>query len=205
MTDKTTTKTKTSKPRRTRSPEIRRAALMDSAEHLFLTKGVAATSVEDITQGAQVAKGTFYLYFGSRDAMLSALQERFILGFCKRVEQGLAACESDNWNQRLYTWFLTAVSELITQVMLHDVLFHDTKAAEGRQLVSDNPVIEQLVALLEAGQDAQAWQVNNPKALAIMMFHSMHGIADEAIALGNTVDQEALAAVLTHTFSKVLV
>ena len=41
----------------------KRRALLDAAYELFLERGTAKTSVEDITSRAKVAKGTFYLYF----------------------------------------------------------------------------------------------------------------------------------------------
>ena len=41
----------------------KRRALLDAAYELFLERGTAKTSVEDITSRAKVGKGTFYLYF----------------------------------------------------------------------------------------------------------------------------------------------
>ncbi len=37
--------------------------LLNSAQQLFMTKGIPQTSISDITKQAGVAKGTFYLYF----------------------------------------------------------------------------------------------------------------------------------------------
>src|ERR1035438_2043651 len=55
---------------RTKPPETRRDELMNAAERLFLSEGVAATTIEQITSAAAVAKGTFYLYFSSKDDVL---------------------------------------------------------------------------------------------------------------------------------------
>lgn len=38
-------------------------SLLDTAYELFTTKGIAKTSISDIAERANVAKGTFYLYF----------------------------------------------------------------------------------------------------------------------------------------------
>ena len=43
---------------------------------LFLERGAAKTSVEDITSRAKVAKGTFYLYFQDKGAVMQALLGR---------------------------------------------------------------------------------------------------------------------------------
>ena len=42
---------------------LKRNSLMETALHLFTSKGFTKTSVSDITERAGVAKGTFYLYF----------------------------------------------------------------------------------------------------------------------------------------------
>ena len=51
----------------------KRRALLEAAYDLFLERGAAKTSVEDITSRAKVAKGTFYLYFQDKGAVMQAL------------------------------------------------------------------------------------------------------------------------------------
>ena len=53
----------------------KRRALLDAAYELFLERGTAKTSVEDITSRAKVAKGTFYLYFQDKGAVMQARQK----------------------------------------------------------------------------------------------------------------------------------
>ncbi len=47
--------------------------LLDAAYALFTEKGVAKTSVDEIVRGANVAKGTFYLYFRDKGDVLREL------------------------------------------------------------------------------------------------------------------------------------
>lgn len=54
----------------------KRRALLDAAYELFLERGAAKTSVEDITSRAKVGKGTFYLYFADKGAVTQALLGR---------------------------------------------------------------------------------------------------------------------------------
>ena len=63
--------------RRTKPPEERRDELMNAAERLFLAHGFGPTTIEQVTAAAQVAKGTFYLYFKSKDDVRSGLGDRF--------------------------------------------------------------------------------------------------------------------------------
>jgi AcrR family transcriptional regulator len=57
-----------------RSAEIRER-LFRAALDLFAAKGFAETTVEDITEAADVGKGTFFNYFPSKDHILLAFGE----------------------------------------------------------------------------------------------------------------------------------
>ena len=89
---------------RTKPAEIRREELMDAARDLFLEKGFAATSVDEIVRVADVAKGTFYIYFKTKDEVLEALKVRFIETFCRRVEEAVEKRAADDWPGRLDAW-----------------------------------------------------------------------------------------------------
>ena len=69
----------------------KRRALLDAAYELFLERGTAKTSVEDITSRAKVGKGTFYLYFQDKGAVMQALLGRvsyqLLSDACAAVEQ----------------------------------------------------------------------------------------------------------------------
>lgn len=56
--------------------EAKRQRLLDSAYELFLKKGAGETSIHEIAQNAQVAKGTFYLYFRNKEEVTQALMRR---------------------------------------------------------------------------------------------------------------------------------
>ena len=57
-------------------PEDRRRELMEAALRLMADRGFAGTSVDDIAREARVAKGTVYLYFPSKEALLEAIFEQ---------------------------------------------------------------------------------------------------------------------------------
>ena len=56
-----------------KDPQVRRAELIDAALQLFLTSGYEKTMIIDIVKKAGVAKGTFYYYFPSKEAILEAI------------------------------------------------------------------------------------------------------------------------------------
>jgi len=58
-------------------PDVRRDELLDIAFELCRSHGFDTMNVEQVTQAAGVAKGTFYHYFSSKDDMLEQLVSRF--------------------------------------------------------------------------------------------------------------------------------
>jgi AcrR family transcriptional regulator len=61
--------------RRERHKTDVRNRLLRAAFELFGTRGFQATTVEDITQAADVAKGTFFNYFPTKEMLLTQMSE----------------------------------------------------------------------------------------------------------------------------------
>src|SRR5277367_343524 len=89
---------------RTKPPEERRNELMNAAQRLFLKHGVGPTTIEQITTGAEVAKGTFYLYFSSKEDVLAALRGRFGQELLERIRTAVTQNREDDWKGKLASW-----------------------------------------------------------------------------------------------------
>ncbi|BEP56063.1 TetR/AcrR family transcriptional regulator [Variovorax sp. V118] len=193
--------------RRTKAPQTRAVALMDAAEQLFIAKGIPATSIDDIAAGAQVAKGTFYLYFPSKEALLGALQQRFVDTFCARLQEAMDRHAPGKYRARLKAWVEAGLETYLDNVALHDVVFHEYRP-EDRRMRNDNVVITQLVTLLKQGDAAGVWEVEDATLTAVILFNALHGVADDAVAMGphaNPVaDRRRRARALTRFFEQAL-
>src|SRR5512146_841820 len=66
------------KPRRSVARDKRRQSLVVAARDVFAQKGYHATTVDDITRAAGVAKGTFYLYFSEEREIYYAVVRAFL-------------------------------------------------------------------------------------------------------------------------------
>lgn len=64
------------RPIRQRRPENRPDEILDAALAVFGESGFSGAKVEDIARRAGVSKGTVYLYFDTKEAMLEALVEQ---------------------------------------------------------------------------------------------------------------------------------
>ena len=178
---------------RTKPAEIRRDELMAAAEALFLEKGFAATSVDEIVRLADVAKGTFYLHFRSKDDILIALRERFIDGFCEGLERQLGQYPADDWHGKLVAWAETGIAGYLDNYKLHDMVFHDFHPPM-RRMKQENPAIVRLDALLSEGNAAGAWNIANPRLTAVLLFNALHGAVDEIISNPEMMDRTEMIA-----------
>lgn len=70
--------------RRTRKREKTRRALLAAALALFADRGIYEPTIEEITQKADVGKGTFYQHFLSREALIAELTRS---GFALLLEE----------------------------------------------------------------------------------------------------------------------
>lgn len=56
----------------------RRTQILDVARQLFAQRGYHATSIQDLLDGADIARGTFYLHFDSKRAIFDELVDEFL-------------------------------------------------------------------------------------------------------------------------------
>jgi AcrR family transcriptional regulator len=163
---------------RTKPAEVRRDELMDAAESLFTQNGVAATSIDDIVARADVAKGTFYLHFASKDRLLASLQQRFVVRVHEALVRAMNRCPAGDWRGRLDAWVETSIGGYIDHADLHHVVFHEF-AADPNEPAHDNRVVEELAALLDAGARAGAFKTEDAFITATLLFHALHGLVHD--------------------------
>lgn len=160
---------------RTKPAEQRRADLLAAGRALFLAKGIAATSLDDITQRAGVSKGLFYLYFASKEDLVLALQEQFSREVAARMSAAaavLAEAGQAGWAARLDACVAAGFECYRELHDLHEVLFHHTRTA--RPGPEPAPAILVIAGLLAAGTAAGALDVPDPESTAVLCYASMH-------------------------------
>lgn len=74
--------------RRERKKERTRAQIYDAAMELFLARGYAAVTIEDICDAADVARGTFFLHFPTKDALLGEYGRQALAELAVLVDAG---------------------------------------------------------------------------------------------------------------------
>jgi AcrR family transcriptional regulator len=131
--------------RRERRATETREKLFRSALRLFAERGVANTTVEDITNAADVGKGTFFNYCPSKEHVLAELASIQI----GKVSQAASAVESGASTQQVFRSLIRALAEepartpnlsrsLLIGILSSDATreFITSRFAEGRQVLA---------------------------------------------------------------------
>jgi AcrR family transcriptional regulator len=189
---------------RTKPPQQRRNDLLDAAESLVVEKGVGATTLDDVTRRAGVAKGTFYLYFKSKDDLVLGLQQRFGERLAERVVAATRSAET--WAAKLDACVRACFDDYRATYELHDVLFHHAETA-GRLHDGGDPSPRRLVGairdLLVAGVEAGAYRVSDPDLTALLLFSTVHGAYDAVCHGSQRPEEGALVAATQELFRRV--
>ena len=126
----------TSNRRERRSVELRER-LFRAALDLFAKKGFSETTVEDITNAADVGKGTFFNYFPSKEHILLAFGEMQLEQLQNAIE------EARRTNEPMHV-FLRSLGERMTQEPTRNPAIIRT-ILQG--FLSNSPVRETMLAL----------------------------------------------------------
>lgn len=80
--------------RREKKRELTRRQMLEAAQNLFLSKGFEDTSVDEIAEAADVAKGTFYYHFKSKSDVLLAMSLEYLKDLSEYVDEQLGSGRS---------------------------------------------------------------------------------------------------------------
>lgn len=83
--------------RRSKEAEARRDAILEAAWQSFLLRGVSGTTMNDIARMCNLAKGTLYLYFASKEevafTLLLRATEDLLTALRSVLEPGISSCD----------------------------------------------------------------------------------------------------------------
>ena len=179
-----------------KTPAARREDLLDAGLAVFREKGVRAATVEDVTTRAGVAKGTFYLYFKTKEELGAALRERFALDMLRTAEGVLAGLEADDWEARAEALVRSVVTFSLERRELAELVFHGLPPAGDGDLViaSERKVLALFRDTAARGAAAGRFDVRDPETTAALLFHGLHGVMMDLAHQPDDADAERLVA-----------
>ncbi|MBU7017322.1 MAG: TetR/AcrR family transcriptional regulator [Theionarchaea archaeon] len=164
--------------KRAKDPDVRREELIDIAEELFLQNGYEETPVSDIVKKAQVAQGTFYYYFKSKDEILDAIADRYHKEFAASLEE--VASRDMNAVDKIISLFKSASGFSLGRGKLIDylhqeknALFHLKMEQKGFSLIV--PIFSKII---EQGIKEGLFDTEYPHEAALLILACQDSIFD---------------------------
>lgn len=188
------------RPRRKRTTLERRDDLLDAAVEVFRARGLETTTVADIAAAAGVAKGTFYLYFETKEQLVSELRARLADELLARTEAFAAQLESGDWWGVVDAYVDSAIGHLLEHrdliVVLASAISHDkalSTAAEAERRITR--VVADGIA---AGVAAGAFAVDDAELTGLLLQRAVFSTIEHVILYGIDVEPDRLSRAV-HT------
>jgi AcrR family transcriptional regulator len=159
--------------RRRESPEVRREQLLDAAAQVFLDRGLAQATIADVAESAGLAKGTVYLYFDSKSALLTALRARYTSQWLAQSGRLDGPPGRGGYRQRLRSFLGEMYDFHAGNQRLHHLLFHAAEVSEDEPLERARA---DLVRFVTRGAEAGEFTVDDPEATASFLLDGLHGL-----------------------------
>jgi AcrR family transcriptional regulator len=160
--------------RRSRRSAELRERLFRAALELFAKKGFAETTVEDITDAADVGKGTFFNYFPSKDHILLAFAEMQIAKLRGAVEEAHHTSEPMPKFLRSLTTRMTAEPARnpdIVRILL--LAFLSNPAVRQAMLDLQARVLALHTEMIQLGQERGEIRTDLPASAIALVFRQM--------------------------------
>lgn len=103
----------------------RREAILVAAKTVFRDKGYHQASVHDIIDEAQIARGTFYLYFSSKQEVFGQLVDDFLLLIRRQVKRISLAAGAAPPLEQLRANFRRVVSTVLAHEDVASIILRD--------------------------------------------------------------------------------
>lgn len=196
-------------------PEQRRQEILDAALGLFEARGFDETTVQDIAAAAEVATGTVYLYFPSKEHVLVALHDEFHRGmedlFASVWESlGQRANAGEEIDRRV------VIDSLMDALVAHAVENRDALQVMARFVPrlhgpsweeasrSEHSFDRFMAEALRQAMEGGHVHTSDPEMTAMILNGGINHAIGHAIAFGDPPDLERLVAQAKEIYYKAL-
>lgn len=186
--------------RRKRERRQRYQSILEAARQVVFSQGIAKTTVDDVAAAAEVSKGTVYLYFQSKETILTALLQDGLTMLVEELETAFAAEQVLSAETRLrqlsraYFHFFQIQPQYYRLLMALDrQKFQDSVDPDlyEQTLLRSTRGLSYVVQAIEQGVADGDFVVNDPKQAASVIWAMLHGVY---VILGHPLRREMVAA-----------
>jgi AcrR family transcriptional regulator len=196
----------TERKRTTKPADERRRDLMDASVRVFREKGIARTTVSDITGAAGVAKGTFYLYFASKEHLLGALKERLVDEILAEAVTLYSRVGREDWWALVDTTIEAVVDFHLSRADVIQIIVQEGLSPDTSEIFREceERVDAMYAAAIKAGRDAGAFRVTDPELTARLLHYALDGALKHAVLYVEEIDRDRLIAAAQELVRKAL-
>ncbi|MEU8698993.1 TetR/AcrR family transcriptional regulator [Streptomyces sp. NPDC048680] len=195
--------TKARRKRVTKSPDDRRDDILRAGEKVFGATGFERATISELADAAQIGKGTFYLYFESKDHLLGAIWERYVDAIVSTAQEILA--ESAAWWPTIDRVMTTLIGHAVKNAELHRLVYGSANAKALELCRQANQrAIDLMCDFVEQGTHAGAFRALDTRLAFRMAYHAADGLLDDLIAQHETVDEAQVTAVVLELMHRAL-
>ena len=154
--------------------------ILDTSLQLFMKKGFDATSISDILSQLDIARGTLYYHFESKEAIMDAIIERLLNQVLEKIEK-LMTNDSLSQTEKFMGFFtsinltqLTGDEEIVDYFnQPQNALFHEKS---NRLLIKKlSPVLAQIIS---EGMESGLFDTPFPAETAELILVGITGFVD---------------------------
>lgn len=187
-------------------PGKRREDLLGAALRVFADKGIGNTTIADITGAAGVAKGTFYLYFDSKDQLVAALKEQMVDDILEHAGSLYGRVGRQDWWALVDTFAESYVDFMLEHRDMVQIMAQEGFAPEADPAFAEcnRKVNEMLQAGLRAGMEAGVFATSDPELTSKLLHHAIEGTLVNALLYEPEVDRDRLATGIRELLHKTL-
>jgi AcrR family transcriptional regulator len=190
-----------------------REKIIQSAMNHFFTKGYSLTSIDDILKDVKIAKGTFYHYFVSKEAVLESVSDKFADSCFQDIYQQFEKTQSINSTSKLNYLFRLMMEwkqeNIESFAMILESMFKESNLS--LQINFKKKIQKQILPLLticlSEGKKSGEFQILDENITAGILIHLIEGLNEhmkEDLLYGNDRNIQEAKETYQRSIEKIL-
>jgi AcrR family transcriptional regulator len=172
------------KERREREKDERREEIISAAEAVFFKRGLAEATMDEIAEGAELSKGTLYLYYKSKEDLYLAVMLKGMEVMSDLFKAAVSTDEPSlkqiaNLGEAYYQFFENNREYFRMFSFFESPLFHTQVSPEMLQLCTDHDrqVWDLVMAPIKKGlAEGMLHKGLDPMEVAVMLWSNSNGL-----------------------------
>jgi AcrR family transcriptional regulator len=182
--------------------DFKRQTIQDAVVQLMCRDGLEAVTMERVASEAGVAKGTLYLHFADKQALLEAVKNAALDPLMIRMDEVFRSALPPH--RKLETYALRYLSYFDERKQLFRILLYEREVqrAQGSRFKGGRyrHLVQETARVIEAGMAEGSFRPTDPEKAAVMFVESSFATMTHRLVAAATVPVEEDARLITDLF-----